>query len=154
MLQCYNYSVLKIRHKKADTVAIKGKGQAVKIYTLDDGEVTINTDDFIVGEYAIQFFTADEVIEQTVLQVKQNLKYVSENFDPTTPAKKILDAINAYLAGIATHQQRRVKVGDKEIEYSSYDELMKWRQFYAEQVRKEDGKAGALRFEKIYCKGI
>lgn len=154
MLECYNFSVLKVRNKKANSIAIKGKNQAVKVYSLVNGEAEINTDNFIVGEYAVQFFSADEVIEQTVLQVKQNLKYVSENFDPASPARKILDAINAYLAGIATHQQRRIKVGEKQIEYSSYDQLMKWRQFYIEQVRKEDGKAGALRFEKIYCRGI
>ena len=154
MLQCYNHSTLEIKHSKADSVALKTLNSAVMLYDLVNGVVTINTDNFTIGEYAVQFFKDDQVIEETTLICKQNLKYVSANYDPRTPAKIILEAIEAYLAGVATHQQKRVKVGQKEIQYSSYDQLMKWRDFYAIEARKEQGKAGNLRFEKISWRGI
>ena len=154
MLQCYNHSTLLLKHGKADSVAVKGQNTAVKLYTLTDGVAEINTDDFAVGEYAVQFFKGDQVVEQTVLVCKQNLKFAPINYDPRSPARIILDAIDAYLAGIATHQQKKVRVGDKEIEYSSYDELQKWREFYAIEARKEEGKAGSIRFEKYTYRGI
>jgi hypothetical protein len=39
------------------------------------------------------------------------LKFTDSNYDPRSNAQKILEAIDAYLAGTATHQQRKVKVG-------------------------------------------
>ena len=86
----YNHSTLKLENLKADTVAVKGLNTAVKVYDLTDGVVTINTDDFTAGEYTLQFFKGDEVIEQRVLDCKQNLKYVSPEYDPRTPARVIL----------------------------------------------------------------
>lgn len=86
----YNHSTLKLENQKADTVAVKGLNTAVKVYDLTNGVVTINTDDYTAGEYTLQFFKGDEVIEQRVLDCKQNLKYVSPEYDPRTPARVIL----------------------------------------------------------------
>lgn len=154
MYECYNHSTLEIKHAKADSVAIKGQQIAVKVYDLINGVVTIDTSDYQPGQYAVQFFSGDEVIEHTELKVKQNLKYVDVDYDPRTPNKIILQAINAYLGGRASTQQRRVQVGDKSIEFSSYDELMKWRDFYASEVRKEEGKAATIKHQKLYYKGL
>jgi hypothetical protein len=49
------------------------------------------------------------------------LKYADADYDPRSKSEIILEAIEAYLGGVASHQQRKVKVGDKEIEYSSFD---------------------------------
>lgn len=65
-----------------------------------------------------------------------------------------LEAITAYIQGHATAQQRRVQIGDKAIEYSSLDELLKWKRYFEEECRKEDGKPMGLRFEKVYWRGI
>lgn len=65
-----------------------------------------------------------------------------------------LEAITAYIQGHATAQQRRVQIGDKSIEYSSLDELLKWKRYFEEECRKEEGKPWGLRFEKIYWRGI
>lgn len=154
MLHFFNHSTLLLKHGKADSVAVKGQNTAVKLYTLTDGVAEINTDDFAVGEYAVQFFKGDQVVEQTVLVCKQNLKFAPVNFDPRSPARIILDAINAVLAGRATQLQQQVRVGDKFIRYLSYDQLIKWREFYAVEVRKEEGKAGSIRFEKYTYRGI
>lgn len=154
MYECYNHSTLELKNSRADSVAIKGINIAVKLYDLIQGVVQINTSDFEVGLYQIQFFKGDEVIQQTTLKVKQNLKYVDANYDPRSEAEKILEAIEAYLAGRASSQQKEVSVGDKRIIYSSFDQLIKWRQFYKKQVRKEQGKPASIKYEKLYYKGV
>ena len=145
MYVVFNHSKLVINHKTADSVAIKGKDSAVMIYQLTDGTVTINTDDFSAGNYWIQFFKADEVIAEDQLQVKQNLKFVTSGYNPQSDAEKILEAINAVLAGRATSGQYHVKVGEKELSYCSFDELMKWRNYYRKEVAKEQGKPSQIR---------
>lgn len=154
MYQSYNYSTLLIKDSKADSLAVKGTNTAVKLYSFIDGVATINTDNYAVGDYALQFFSGNDVLKTDVLKIKQNLKYADDSFDPTTENKKILQAIKAYLGGVASHQQRKVKVGDKEIEYSSFDQLIKWKNYYQIEVRKEQKKASGLRFQKLYYKGL
>ena len=154
MLECYNYSTVELKNSKADSVAVKGVNTAVKLYNLVQGVVVIDTKDYQVGQYQVQFFKGDDVLEQTVLRVKQNLKYADDSFDPTSENKKILEAIKAYLGGVASHQQRKVKVGDKEIQYSSFDQLIKWKNYYQIEVRKQQGKASNLRFQKLYHRGL
>lgn len=154
MYQSYNYSTLLIKDSKADSLAVKGKDTAVQTYSFIDGVATINTDNYSVGDYALQFFRGDQIIKTDVLRIKQNLKYADQSFDPTSENKKILEAIKAYLGGVASHQQRKVKVGDKEIEYSSFDELIKWKNYYQLEVRKQQGKASGLRYQKLYYKGL
>ena len=154
MYQSYNYSTLQIKDSKADSLAVKGKNTAVKLYSFINGVATINTDDYSIGDYALQFFRGNQITKTDVLKIKQNLKYADQSFDPTSENKKILQAIKAYLGGVASHQQRKVKVGDKQIEYSSFDELIKWKNYYQIEVRKQQKKASGLRFEKLYYRGI
>lgn len=154
MYYSFNFSTLEIKDSKSDSLAVKGKNTAVKIYPFVNGVATVDTTDYVVGDYALQFFKGDQITKTDVLRVKQNLKYADQSFDPTSENKKILEAIKAYLGGVASHQQRKVKVGDKEIEYSSFDELIKWKNYYQLEVRKEQSKASGLRFEKLYYKGI
>ncbi len=154
MYKGYNYSTLIIKDDKADCLAVKGKNTEVKLYSFIDGVAEINTDEYTVGDYSLQFFKGNQIFKTDVLKIEQNLKYADDSYDPTSENKKILQAIKAYLGGVASHQQKRVKVGDKEIEYSSFDELIKWKNYYQIQVRKEQGKARALRMQKLYYKGI
>lgn len=154
MLECYNYSTVELKNSKADSVAVKGVNTAVKLYNLVQGVVVIDTKDYQVGQYQVQFFKGDDVLEQTVLRVKQNLKYADDSYDPTSENKKILEAIKSYLAGRATNQQKQVSVGDKKIIYSSFDELIKWKNYYQIEVRKQQGKASNLRFQKLYHRGL
>lgn len=154
MIECYNHSTLEIKNSKADSVAIKGVNIAVKLYDLIQGVVKIDTTDYVVGQYQIQFFVGNQVISTDVLKVKQNLKFVEQSYNPISENKKILEAIKAYLAGRASSQQKQVSVGDKKIIYSSFDQLIKWKNYYQIEVRKEQGKASGLRFEKLYYRGI
>ena len=154
MIVCYNHSQLVIEDKKANSIAIKGLSSAVQVFELTDGKTVINTDNFSAGEYVIQFFKDDVVLRQDNLQVKQNLKYSTENYDPRSNAKITLDAINAYLQGIASHQQRKIRVGQKEIQYSSFDELIKWKNYFESIVAKQDGRPSELRLQRLYYRGI
>lgn len=67
-----------------------------------------------------------------------------------SPNRRALEAITAYIQGRATAQQREVVIGDKKISYSSLDELLNWKRYFEEEVRKEEGKHSNLRLEKLY----
>jgi len=62
MLYGYNFSTIELKHVKADSVAVKCAGTAVKVYDLVDGKVEINTDSWQATEYNLQYFFEDEVI--------------------------------------------------------------------------------------------
>ena len=70
-----------------------------------------------------------------------------------SPNRIALEAITAYIQGRATAQQRRVQIGDKSIEYSSLSELLQWKRYFEEEVRKEEGKRVNIRHEKIFFQG-
>ena len=67
-----------------------------------------------------------------------------------SPNRIALEAITAFIQGRATAQQRRVQIGDKSIEYSSLFELLQWKQYFEQEVRKEEGKPLKIRLEKLY----
>ena len=70
-----------------------------------------------------------------------------------SPNRIALEAITAFIQGRATAQQRRVQIGDKSVEYSSLSELLQWKRYFEEEVRKEEGKRVNIRHEKIYFTG-
>lgn len=70
-----------------------------------------------------------------------------------SPNRIALEAITAFIQGRATAQQRRVQIGDKAIEYSSLSELLQWKRYFEEEVRKEEGKRVGIRHEKIFFTG-
>lgn len=70
-----------------------------------------------------------------------------------SPNRIALEAITAYIQGRATAQQRRVQIGDKAIEYSSLSELLQWKRYFEQEVRKEEHKCANLRHEKIFYTG-
>lgn len=70
-----------------------------------------------------------------------------------SPNRIALEAITAFIQGRATSQQRKVQIGDKSVEYSSLSELLQWKRYFEEEVRKEEGKRVNIRHEKIYFTG-
>ena len=67
-----------------------------------------------------------------------------------SPNRVALEAITAFIQGRATAQQKRVQIGDKSIEYSSLSELLQWKRYFEQEVRKEEGKPLKIRLEKLY----
>jgi hypothetical protein len=70
-----------------------------------------------------------------------------------SPNRIALEAITAYIQGRTTAQQREVQIGDKKIIYSTLSELLQWKRYFEEEVRKEEHKCANLRHEKIYYTG-
>ena len=149
----YNHTTIELKQKGATSIAIKGANSPVYLLDCTDDSAVWDVGSNVPGEYIIQYFKGDNIIKSEVISIKQNLKFVSANFDPRSPARIVLDAIQAHLAGVSTGTQRRVKVGDKQIEYATYDQLMKYRNYYQKLALKEEGKASSLRLEKLYWKG-
>lgn len=149
-LTIYNHTPLKIEINGIASVAIKSANIPVMVFEAVDGVIEISTDDFIPATYTVQYFNAQAEIQGvSKLEIKQNLKYSNQDFDPRSPAEIALDAITAFMQGRATAQQRHIKVGDKEIEYSSFEQLMKWKNYFEKQVRKQHGKPATIRHEFI-----
>ena len=67
-----------------------------------------------------------------------------------SPNRIALEAITAFIQGRATAQQRRVQIGDKSVEYSSLSELLQWKRYFEQEVRKEEGKPLKIKLEKLY----
>lgn len=154
MKKFLNDTKVKIQHSTATCAVIKGKNSAAETVQITDGAGEWNTAGLYPGKYYVQFFKNEEIVENTTIILEQNLATAPDDFDPTPECVKILEAINCYLEGTATHQMRRIRIGEKELEYSSFDELMKWKKYYEQQVRIAEGKPSAIKQEKLYYKGI
>lgn len=74
----------------------------------------------------------------------------SSSTEYKSPNRIALDAINAFLCGRATSQQREVQIGDKKISYSTLSELLQWKRYFEGEVRKEEGKPLKIKLEKLY----
>ena len=95
------------------------------------------------GRYAWQQYAGGCVVATGVMVVEHDLATAPDDYDPRSQAEKTLEALDAKIAGRAlTIQQSKVTVDGRSIEYmNSIDELLKWRQHFAEQVAKEQGHA-------------
>lgn len=95
----------------------------------------------IPGEYIYQQITDGHVVAEGSFTVRQDLAHAPANYDGRSLAVRTLEALDAKLAGrVLTIQQSSITVGDRTIHYmNSIDELLKWRNFFAEKVRAEKG---------------
>ena len=150
MAAYYNYSTIRIPTEGADTLIFKPfNGDSKEEKTVENGFFVINTDAWITGDYHVQYMDGTEILKTDRITIRMNLKYAPADFDPRSKAEITLDAIEAMLENRATAQQRRIQVGDKSIEYSSLDELLKWKAYFLRRVRIEQGKPPQPRIEKI-----
>lgn len=136
-----------------DTVLIRGNQFKLIVDDIKSKEIEIETNNWNTGIFLYQAKKEGKIIKQDKFEILQNLETAPDDFDFRSEAEKTLEAINSFLAGTASHQQKKIKVGDKEIEYSSFDELIKWKNHFEKEVRKEQGKPANLRFEKMYYRG-
>lgn len=141
-ITAYNWTLVMIPAGDAVSLVLKQPGAAIRTEsTIVDNQFHVTTDNWPIGKYYFQGMAQDgSVVLSGVLDLRQNLAHADTGFDPRSRAEITIEAIDAMLAGRATSQQRRIQVGDKSIEYSSYDELMKWRQHFVDELRREQGK--------------
>lgn len=81
---------------------------------------------FQPGVYRYQLLAEDGVFEEGTLQLKVNLALSPDGAD-VMPARRILEAIEAQIAGKATAAQASISVGDKSISYYSLSDLLRLR---------------------------
>ena len=155
MKKYYNDSKFKMTFDFVpESVIIRGNQFKFELKEITEKEIEINTSGWQTGIYFYQVAKNSEIKLQDKFQILQNMETAPEGFDFRSNAEKTLEAINSYLAGTASSQQKRIKCGDKEIEYSSFEQLIKWKNYYEKLVRKQQGKPANVRFEKLYYRGI
>ena len=96
------------------------------------------------GRYHYQMSDArGKVIRTGVFDIRQDLAHAPADFDPRSQAAITLEALEAKIAGRAlTIQQSKVTIGDRSIDYmNSIDELLKWRDYFARELAKEEGRS-------------
>ena len=95
------------------------------------------------GRYYYQIADSKgNVIQTGVFDIRQDLAHAPADFDPRSQAAITLEALEAKIAGRAlTIQQSKVTIGDRSIDYmNSIEELLKWRDYFARIVAKEEGR--------------
>ena len=74
----FNHSALKIKINGIESIAIKSANTPVMVFEAVNGEIDIDTADFVPGVYTVQYFAADDEIKGvSQLEIKQNLKFAS-----------------------------------------------------------------------------
>ena len=101
------------------------------------------------GVYKIFGFKDQKIVFEDDLQILQGITDAPEDYDFRSKNEIALEAIICFLQGKATAQQRRIKVGDKQIEYSSFQQLIKWKNYFQKEVRKEKGKSTSPKNEVL-----
>lgn len=102
-------------------------------------EFASTTATWIPGKYKYQIINDDEIEDEGEFQILQNFFLTDDFSSVKTQNEKLLDAIEAQLAGKATSAQSSMSVGDKSIAYCSIDELFKLRDYFKKKVAEEKG---------------
>lgn len=138
-------------HNGAARLVVKTAGSSAVTFPVEGGKVRMDTGSLPAGEYVgVWMDAAGGILARLSLTILQNPATADADADLRSPARQALDAINAVLADRAAAPNGRVKVGDKEIEYATFDDLIALRNHYSRLVRKEEGKPATIRHEKIY----
>lgn len=109
---------------------------------------------YIKGSYQWQSYieNADASERYTIghgtIEIKKTFA-TDKPFDPRSEAQQIFEAIEATIKGRASQGQLSRRVGDRQLQYMSSDELIKWRNFYKNEYEKELGEGGKRAFIKV-----
>lgn len=135
-----------------DTIKMKRNGG--QLITIEGNEIKIGGDNlYAPGVYKVVGFRHGKVIVETEIEILQGITTATQDYDFRSANQIALQAIVAFMQGKATSQQKRVKVGDKQIQYSSFEELLKWKNYFQKEVRKEHGKSTSPKYERLYLRG-
>ena len=92
--------------------------------------------------FSLRATRGDEVVEveSGQLVVTPDMAAAPEGFDGRTPAQIALEAIEAVLAKRATMDQERYRINNRELYRTPIAELIRLRNLYREEVRREQRK--------------
>ena len=96
--------------------------------------------------FSLRATRGDDVVEveSGQLVVTPDMATASEGFDGRTPAQIALEAIEAVLAKRATMDQERYRINNRELYRTPIAELIRLRNLYREEVRREQRKGCGL----------
>lgn len=93
------------------------------------------------GTYAWQSYVTNgserHLVSAGTIEIKANFAAVLAATDTRGHAQRVLDAIEAVLEGTATTDQRRTKIGDKEIDRHTVGDLLKLRDYYKTEALRD-----------------
>lgn len=117
---------------------------------------TFSTVGFKSGVYLYQMISGSgELLQSGKLEVLDrigpDLPYPAKL---KTTAELTLEAIDAYLANQATMQQKSISINGKQIQYSSFAELIQWRDHFAAIVAKEKRGYSQPTAQVFHLKGV
>lgn len=117
------------------------------------------TETMVAGQYSYQGFvekgTERIQVDSGTVQVFPSLvgSDVSATFDGRSEVKKILDAIDATIAGKATSDQLEYTIGNRQLRRYEFKDLIllrdKYQNLYNQEVRRENSTKGGKFFGKI-----
>lgn len=91
------------------------------------------------GIYKYQILNEDGIEDEGEFEILKNFYLTDECISVKSQNEKLLEAIEAQLAGKATSAQSSMSVGDKSISYCTIDELFKLRDYFKKKVSEEKG---------------
>lgn len=133
---------LKYALKKTGTVPVTFSSTADNDYHLIELSATASAA-YEAGNYQFQAYVENEstgeklFLEAGSIEIKASFMSAASNYDPRSHAQKCLDAIKAVIEGRASQNQAEVKVGDKELKYYSFSQLLTFKEYYEDQVKAE-----------------
>lgn len=142
---------LKLEVEAADAVGVVfrfGGAESRSIAAVQDGSkfaVAIGTADWTVGIYAWQAWATDA--GGTVVVIARGSFELCDVLgvgDVRTSARKMVEMIEAMMAGNAAEGVRRYKINNRELERYSIEELLKLLSYWKSQVKKEERAAAGM----------
>jgi len=93
------------------------------------------------GQYWVSIRVTDGTdvlqVEEGNVEVLPDLADKAAGYDGRTHAEKVLEAIEAVIESRATKDQRRYRVNNRELERQGIDELLRLRDRYRDEVRRQ-----------------
>lgn len=105
------------------------------------------TADYSAGPYSWLAYVTNDSNERYSLQtgsieVLPDLAVATQGVDTRSRNKRILDAIEALIEGRAASDVEEYSINGRDVRKMSLDSLLRWREYYRDQVRAEDSAIG------------
>lgn len=132
----------------------RGSGSAQQFDATADGDgYTVNvaaatTAAWTAGEYSwsswVTLSGARYTVGQGLLTIKPDPSAMSVGTDTRSHAERVLDAIEALLEGRAGSDVMSYTIAGRSVDKMAPEELLKWRSFYAAEVKREQAAAALV----------
>ena len=138
------------------TIMLENTPESAFSVIAENGAFVFSTRGVAAGIYRYQIVSsAGELLSSGTLEILDRIgPDMAYPAKLKTRAEETLEAIDAYLANQATMQQRSISINGKQIQYSSFAELIQWRDHFAAIVAKEKHGYSQPTAQIIHLKGV